>query len=81
MVVEYICRIQLPSNINLWAITSRERSKTFGNQILAPIYQVINNIVNLYPRRTAWSQNPMSLIHFQLLLHSAFCQDIGQDLQ
>ena len=46
MVVGCICCIKLPSNINLWAITAQERSRSFGNQLMDSLCQVINNIVN-----------------------------------
>ena len=46
VVVGWIYCIQLPSNINLLSINAREWSRRFGNQILALIFQVINNIVN-----------------------------------
>ena len=39
MVVGCIWCIQLPINTNLWEITSQERSRIIGNQILASLFQ------------------------------------------
>ena len=46
MVVGCIFCIQIPSNTNLWLITTRYWSGSLGNQILDSLFQVINNIVN-----------------------------------